>query len=152
MVDNYQSCGQTRFTRQTYKGFHNLAAKADDLWRKSTKMDELKYSCMKKQKNIEKSDSIDCVLDRLQLNRPYLLNRGWSCPLQALLHVLLGQKPKEIRNIASRVKNPQTRRNRVFIKLWPRSDRPKHGGQTGLAHFPNLSNFPYFDPRYQILV
>ncbi len=58
-------------------------------------MDELKLGYMKSRSNIENNDSIDCVDCMLHgFKWPYPLYMGWSCPLQALLHVQLEIKTK----------------------------------------------------------
>ena len=105
------------------------------------------------------------------MNQPCPLYRGWSCPLQALLHVQLGvetkgnlkhafpsketSKPDETGSDSDLPVRPATHR---------RSDRPSTGGLTAqhtavkpayseetgrLSKFDNLF---YFNPRCQIWV
>ncbi len=72
------------------------------------------------------------------MNRPCPLYRGWSCPLQALLHVQLGIETKgnpKHAFLSKETSRPDKTESDSDLPVRPalnrRSDRPTHGGLTG---------------------
>ncbi len=103
------------------------------------------------EKAIQLANYIDCTL-----YVPCLLYWGWSCLLQVLLHVQfgIGTKGKLKHILPSKESRDSTKTDLgsdpagmpgPYTAVKPAQWRK-------LATFPNLGNFPYFEPSYQIWV